>query len=330
MLLSKIFPTSVPSENIPLRWDLFFHPLPIISVIISLILAALIWFIWKKRDEQEFIISPKELGASDSNLKIFFGWVPLILGIHTAIALLVNGILGRLFFSNISLPDVWSNWIGLAQILIALALFYGGLTRPAAILAAALWIIGLDLIGFRPMLESIQYLGFAAFFYSAGRGPYSIDRLLFPDLEPSAGKINYALLFLRIGVGLNLIIWAFTEKFANIPYVSSLLEQNPFLNFTSIQNEIFVLVAGGLELLAGILILFGVFPRITIIITLICINAALTIYDWTGLIDYLPLYAALAVLLIWEPNNPQQKLLWVEGLRKNMPERSDTGEPFLV
>lgn len=307
----------------PLRWDLLFQPLPLIFLAAILILAAVIWLIWNKREKKDLIIGPKELGATDNSLKVFYGWVPVILGIHVAVALLVNGIQGRLFSSSHHLEGSLSNWIGLTEIMIALSLFYGGLTRPAAALIGFLWVLGVYLLGFRPMLESILYLGFASFFYLAGRGPYAIDRMLFPKLEPAATYTGHALLFLRIGVGLNLIVFGFTEKLANIPFASSLLEQHAFLNFTSIPNEIFILLAGALEVLAGILIVLGVFPRTIVLITLICINASLTIYNWNELIDYLPIYGALSVLLVWEPNNSHQKLMWVEGLRKNMLDRSN-------
>jgi uncharacterized membrane protein YphA (DoxX/SURF4 family) len=308
-------------NTFPLRWDLFFKPLPIIFLAISIILAILIWLIWKKRRQKDFIIGPKELGATNENLKLFYGWVPLILGIHVAVPLLVNGVQGRLFFSNYSLEGISSNWIGLTEIMIALSLFYGGLTRPAAVLIGFLWILGIDLVGLRPMLESMLYLGFASFFYLAGRGPYAIDRILFPNLESCISYTNNALLFLRIALGLNFIVYGFTEKFANIPFASSLLEQHEFLNFTTIPNEIFVLIAGTLEVLGGILIVFGIFPRTTSLITLVCINASLTISNWNELIDYLPIYGTLALLLVWEPSNSKQKLLWVEGIRKNCPER---------
>lgn len=316
------------AESLSLRWDLFFQPLPLISLAASILLTALIWTIWKKRQKKDLIFSPKELGATNKSLKLFYGWVPVILGIHVAIALLVNGVQGRLFSSNHQLEGSLSNWIGLAEIMIALSLFYGGLTRPAAILMGFLWVLSFDLLGLRPMLESVQYLGFASFFYFAGRGPYAIDRILFPNLEPTVNYTGYALLFLRVGVGLNLIVFGITEKLANIPFASSLLEKHAFLNFTAIPNEVFVLFAGALEVLAGILLVLGIFPRTVALITLICINASLTISNWNELIDYLPTYGALAVLLVWEPNNSNQKLMWVEGLRKNLPDRSDSIDTF--
>jgi hypothetical protein len=66
------------------------------------------------------------------------------------------------------------------------------------------------------MLENAHYLGFAAFFVLAGRGPYAIDRLLFPALEPSTQLAGWAMPSLRIGLGLGLAVVAFTEKLASV------------------------------------------------------------------------------------------------------------------
>lgn len=319
----NIFAKSLSSKPdiYQLRWDLFFQTIPLLFLLGSVLLTALIWFIWKKRDEQDFIIGPRELGASDRSLKLFYGWVPAILGIHVAVALLVNGVQGKLFLSDNQLEGLLFHWIGLAEIIIALSFFYGGFTRPAAALMGLLWFLGVDFLSLRSLLESIQFLGYACFFYLAGRGPFSIDRLLFPKMEPNVTYASYALLFLRIGVGLNLIIFGITDKLANIPYATPLLEHLfPFLK--ALPEEVFVSFAGALEVLGGLLIVFGIFPRLTIIIALIFINAALTISNWNEMIDYLPMYGALAILLVWEPHNPTQKLLWVDGLRRNMPERA--------
>lgn len=313
-LLNK---TNIP----PLRWDLFFQFLPICFAISILIITGILWLIWKKREGKDLIIGMKELGATNKSLRLFYGWVPVILGVHVAIALLINGVQGRLFTANHQLAGPLSNWIGLTEIMIALSLFYGGLTRFAAILIGVLWILGIPLLGVRPMLESIQYLGFASFFYLAGRGPYAIDRILFPKLESSSSYIEHALLFLRIAVGLNLIIFGFTQKLANISLASSFVEHYSLFNFINIPNEILVLIEGSLEVLAGMLIMFGIFTRTIALITLVCINASLTISNLNELVDYLPTYGALAVLLVWEPYKSDQKLMWVEGLRKSMPER---------
>jgi uncharacterized membrane protein YphA (DoxX/SURF4 family) len=149
----------------------------------------------------------------------------LILGIHVAVPLLVNGVQGTLFSPDNVVEGVVGNFLGLAETAIALALFYGGLTRVAAVGLGLLWFLGVFLGGPEPMLENVLYLGFAAFFFLAGRGPLSVDRLLFPRLEPKADLSRYAVPSVRIGVGLSLAFISFTEKFANIPLGLWFLEE---------------------------------------------------------------------------------------------------------
>ena len=209
--------------------------------------------------------------------------------------------------------------LGLLQMGIALAIFYGALTRIAAVALALLWFTGVFIVGLEPMLESSMFLGFAAFFFLAGRGPISIDRLILPRLEPSARSMEKAIPALRVGLGLSLIVVAFTEKFANIPLALAFLERYP-LNFTAalgmpLSNETFILCAGAVELLVGLWILFGIFPREIILIAWVPINLTLTVFNWTELVGHLPIYGTFAVLLIWSPGR-ENLGLWLRGLRE--------------
>lgn len=302
-----------------LRLDLLFRPLPL-AFIAAVSLATLAgWFVYKRRGHRGFVPGPENFGTTDERRAALYGLIPAILGIHVAVPLLVSGVQGELFTPNNKLPGVWMYAFGLAQTGIALSLFYGGLTRAAAAALGVLWFAGIFLVGLEPMLESSMYLGFAAFFFLAGRGPISIDRLVLPKLEPSAESMSKAITALRAGLGLSLIFVAFTEKFANIPLASAFLERYP-LNFTGalgipMSNETFILCAGAVELLVGLWILFDIFPREIILIAWIPINLTLTIFNWTELIGHLPIYGTLAVLLVWSPDRENLRL-WLSGLRE--------------
>ena len=80
-------------------------------------------------------------------------------------------------------------------------------------------------------------------------------------------------------------------------------------------NETFILCAGAVELLVGLWILLGIFPREIILIAWIPINLTLTIFNWTELIGHLPIYGTLAVLLVWSLG-PENLQLWLRGLRE--------------
>lgn len=305
------------TESYHLRWDLFFRPMPLAFVGAVLLVTFAAWLFYKRLGHG-FVPGPENFGTTDDRRAALYGLIPAILGIHVAVPLLVSGVQGELFTPNNQLPGVWTYIFGLAQTGIALAVFYGGLTRLAAVALALLWFAGIFIVGLEPMLESSMYLGFAAFFFLAGRGPISIDRLLLPRLEPSARSMSKAIPALQTGLGLSLIFVAFTEKFANIPLALSFLGRYP-LNFTHalgipMADETFILCAGAVELLVGLWILFGIFPREIILIAWIPINLTLTVFNWTELIGHLPIYGTLAVLLVWSPKR-ENLALWLSGLR---------------
>ena len=152
------------------------------------------------------------------------------------------------------------------------------------------------------MLENLHYLGFAWFFFLSGRGPYAVDRLLFPRLEPPPHLVKLALPALRVAVGLSLAMVAFTEKLANPDLGRAFLQEYP-LNFTPylgvpLSDDTFILCAGATELLIGLFLVFGLFPRAIIGTAWFVINVTLTVFLWTELLGHLPLYGALGILLI--------------------------------
>lgn len=307
------------ASGFPLRWDLFFRPLPLaltFGVLLAVLVAGLLW---RWRGGRGFVPGPEAFGATDERRAVIYALVPLILGVHVAVPLLFNGVQGRLFTPDNELPGVFANFLGFAETMIALALFYGAFTRVAAAALALLWVAGIPLLGLEPMLDNALYLGFAAFFFLAGRGPVSIDRLLFPRVEPPARTAGYAVTALRLGLGLSFIIVAFTEKFANIPLAEAFLRDYP-LNFTGalgvpLSDEVFILFAGAVELMLGIFLLSGVFVREIVLLALVPTNLTLTVFNWAELIGHLPIYGILAVLLIWEPGR-RNLALWLKGLRE--------------
>ncbi|MGB3635125.1 MAG: hypothetical protein WA982_13880, partial [Rubrobacteraceae bacterium] len=280
------------TSGFPLRWDLFFRPLPLVLVtggLVATLLAVVLWRRWR----QGLVPGPEAFGSSESLRAVFYGLVPLILGVHVAVPLLVSGVQGELFSPNNELPGVWANFLGFAETMVALSLFYGAFTRIAAGGLAGLWVFGIFLLGPQAMLDNALYLGFAAFFFLAGRGPYSVDRMLLPRLEPPESSARYAIPALRIGLGVSFLVVAFTEKLANIPLGLAFLQNYP-LNFAAglgfpISNEVFVLFAGSVEFLIGLWLILGIFPREIVVLALGPTNLTLTVFSWTELIGHLPI-----------------------------------------
>ena len=178
------------------------------------------------------------------------------------------------------------------QIGIGLSVLYGGLARAGGAALCLLWLIGTGVVGLESMLENAHYLGFGAFFLLTGRGPYAVDRLLFPAFEPTPRLSRLAMPSLRIGTGLGLTIVAFTEKLANPELARAFLHHHP-LNFTAwlhipLSDDIFVVCAGSTELLIGLCLIFGIFPRLIVASAWVLINMSLTVFNWVELVGHLP------------------------------------------
>lgn len=285
-------------------------------VLLALAVLAGAELVWRSRSGRPFLPGPEVLGADERGLRILYGLAPVILGVHLAVPLLISGVSGNLFAPNALLEGAWPYVLGLVQTGIALSLFYGGFARLAAVALLLLWLLGFVAVGPESMLENLHIPGFAVFFFLVGRGPYSIDRLVFPRLEPSSRLATQAVPILRIAAGLSFIVVAFTEKLANLPLALAFLDTYP-LNFSTalgipIPDDLFVLAAGAVELTIGLLLVRGIFVRETIIIAWLPFNLTLTVFNWVELVGHLPFYGIMALLLVWDRRDGR---LWEAGLK---------------
>lgn len=303
----------VAGEPPALTADGFFSAFCLSAVAVAVAVTVLAALFWRRRGQRDLIPGPERLGATDEGMARFYSWVPMVIGIHFAVPLLVLGVQGQLFSPNNVLAAPWIFILGTWQIAIALSFLYGGLTRVFAASLAVLWVIAGFVVGWETAFENLHYLGAAVFFFCKGRGPYSIDRLLFPRLAPSPELAKHGLKLLRISLGAGFVFVAFTEKLANPTLAHAFLSQFP-LNFTTatsfpLSNEVFIWCAGTTELLIGLFLAFGIFPRVIIIAAWGIINLTLTIFSWVELVGHLPIYGIMAVLLVWAPSEKTSSLM---------------------
>lgn len=303
----------------PARWDLFFRPLPL--ALFGLVVLATLFAAWwqRRRGGHGFLPGPSAFGATQERIALLYAVIPAILAVHLAVPLLASGVQGDLFSPNNEMRGALAYPLGLVEVGVALALFYGGFTRLAAAALAGLWLVGAVVGGLGDMLDNLHYLGFAAFFWFAGRGPLSVGRLVLPRTEPPADLARFAVPALRIGVALSLISVAFSEKFANLPLARDFLGDYP-LNFTAglpvaLPDDLFILLAGSVELLVGLFLLFNIFPREIIVVAWLPFNLTLTVFRWQELVGHLPFYGVMALLLVWTGGR-ENEALWRRGLHE--------------
>lgn len=308
----------------PVQWDAVLTPATWIPLSVALAVTALAVVVWRKRGRRDYVPGPIELGMKWENYQDLLSWMPLVIGLHTAVPLLVSGTSLRLFVPNLDLPENFLGaLLGLAEITIALSFFYGALTRFGALALAGTWLAGAILFGPVRLLEHVLLLGIAFFLFVTGRGPLAFDMALEWLYRPIERLMPYAVPVLRISTGLSIAVLAFTEKLWNIPMGLAFLERHPFnffpsLGIDSIGDREFLLIAGTVELAFGLLLMSGVFVRLLILALWVPFNLTLPLLGWPELVGHLPIYGIMGLLLIWGEERPESDQALVEGVAEHV------------
>jgi hypothetical protein len=237
------------------------------------------------------------------------------------VTLLVSGVSRQLFVPNLELPvNLLGGVLGMVEIAIALSFIYGALARPAAAALGLLWLIGMLVFGPLRLIEHTEIPGIAFFLFATGRGPLAFDMALYRLNKPVSSLIPFAVPVLRIALGVGLTLVAFTEKIWNIPMgLAFLADHNfnffPYIGMPGIDDTKFLLIAGTVELLVGLMLIAGTYVRLIIIVTLIPFNLTLPFLGWRELVGHLPTYGILALLLLWGDERPGEEGALVRALR---------------
>ena len=227
-------------------------------------------------------------------------FVPRLLAIHAGVSLLAQAARGTYLSPALVLPDPWyGSAVAIAEGIVGVWLITGYRIRPAAALLVAAGPIGMAFYGPLPILERVDLLGIALFL-----------AMLPPGDEPAGAvrarpaEVAPPLFALRTLVGGALIVLAFTEKLARPDLALAFLDRYPAFNILQavglgVSDELFVRIAGGVELLFGFLLVSGALPQVAVILAGIPFNATLFFLGAEELIGHLPVYGAMLALLVY-------------------------------
>jgi hypothetical protein len=277
----------------------------LVPVAVALGITIVATIIWRARGRRALVPGPFALGMPRENYHRLLTWIPLVIGVHMGVTLLVSGVSRQLFIPNLDLPvNLLGGVLGMAEIAIALSFIYGALTRPAAAALALAWVIGMLMFGPLRLIEHTEIIGVAFFLFVMGRGPLAFDMALGKLNKPVERLAPYAVPVLRVALGVSLTVVAFTEKLWNIPMGLAFLADHhfnffPYIGMSGIDNTKFLLIAGTVELLVGLMLISGAYVRLVIIVTLVPFNLSLPFLGWRELVGHLPTYGILALLLLW-------------------------------
>ncbi len=307
----------------PVQFNLALTSRTWIPLGIALAITALVVVVWRARGGRDVVPGPIELGMKWENYQDLLSWMPQVIGVHTAVTLLVSGIGLRLFVPNLGLPEnFFGALLGLVEIAVALSLIYGALTRFGAIALAGAWLAGAIWFGPVRLIEQALFLGIAFFLFVTGRGPLAFDMSLERLHRPVERLMPYAVPVLRVLTGLSIVAVAFTEKLWNLPMGLAFLADHrfnffPALGLEAIGDPEFLLIAGTVELTFGLLLMSGVFVRLLILTLWLPFNLTLPLLGWSELVGHLPIYGIMGLLLIWGEARPESDQALMEGVAEH-------------
>lgn len=309
----------VSSEGKPIQWVSALDPATVIALAVSGTIVLATWVAWRLVGRRPVLPGPMALGATREQLAVVYGWVPLLLAVHTAVPLLVSGIQRQLLVPNLQMGVGTGSLVGLAEIGVALLLFYGVFARWAAFGLAAIWGVGVVLFGPVLLLEHVEFLGIAAFFWIVGRGPVAFDRIFGPWAHPRERWLPHAVPILRIATGFSIAFLGLSEKLLNMPLGLDFIAEYPWVNFlpvlgVEVSDATFLRMAGTVELTAGTLLMVGAFPRLVILLLWLPFNLTLAAFGWQELVGHLPIYGVIALVLMWGSGGEDDHRAFHSGL----------------
>jgi hypothetical protein len=305
----------------PVQFDTWSSSNSLVPIAIAAGITIIATVIFNARGRRSVVPGPIALGMPWENYIRLLTWVPLVIGVHMGVTLLVSGVSRQLFIPNLVLPvNLLGGVLGMVEIAIALSFIYGALARLAAAVLALLWLVGMLVFGPLRLIEHTEILGIAFFLFATGRGPLAFDMALDKLNKPVPRMIPYAVPVLRVALGIGLTVVAFTEKIWNIPMGLAFLSDHhfnffPYIGMPGIDDTKFLLIAGTVELLVGLMLIAGTYVRLIIIVTLVPFNLTLPFLGWRELVGHLPIYGILALLLLWGDERPGEEGALVRALR---------------
>ena len=284
-------------DSAPADWGFFLRPLPL-ALTLAVVAVTLVWRRLALQLHRPELPQLRGLGR-------LVPWVPRLLGIHLGVTLLALAASGSFVTPPVDREHL-SGGIGTALLLFEAALgvwlVTGFQQRAAAALALSLGPIMALFTGPMALLECANVAAVAAFLVIA---PAGADRNGATALSPT--QLRAALLALRSGVGIALIALAFTEKFTNPTMARETLADFPALNVFSLLGihvpiDTFIVIAGSIELLFGLLVISGALPQVAVLVAMVPFNATLLLFGQTELVGHLPVYGVFLALLVYGSN----------------------------
>ncbi|MEZ8613092.1 MULTISPECIES: hypothetical protein [unclassified Vibrio] len=229
----------------------------------------------------------------------------------TVLFFLLLVIRGGFIAPNINLPSEWITAGVILQGLIVLSACISISLSGFFILLTTVF-MGVNIPAVITVNYLFEFIAVGMFMLLTGHYISKNDQRLVEALNlDSENMWKIALIILRIGIGLQLAILAYTEKLAYPGLALVFIEMFPFYNFfpsiglSVISDLHFVYFIGLCELLLGLLLAFGFANRLVMVMLAFAFITTSFIHGAHEIEGHLPIFAAAFVLLLELYNRPK-------------------------
>jgi uncharacterized membrane protein YphA (DoxX/SURF4 family) len=231
---------------------------------------------------------------------------PTLLAVQAAIALVYAAVQPALFAPNLPLPRNAAGWtLAGVEILIAFSFITGILDVVGALALIALGPVAFLLFPPMDVLDQFFWAGIGIVVLIVGRTAIEAGqaRLWFRRRNPAWGARAVALL--RVITGVSIIAPALSEKIWNPDLSAAFLAHHPgfnvlqtYLGVSWFTDDRFVLAAGIVEAVIGVLLISGVLTRLVILGTWVPFNLTVPFLPPQELLGHLPIFGIIYLLLV--------------------------------
>ena len=189
------------------------------------------------------------------------------------------------------------------QAVAGLMILLGFYERVGGLLLIVLYALAVSRFGFMEMMDTLEMVGFAFYAMIIGRPKWKIAESEF--MCATAHHFHqYGVSILRIGIGLNLIILGFSEKILKPSLTQDFLSKYDWnfmhnLGYTWFTDYWFAYAGGVAEILFGLLFLFGLVTRLSIVALAVFLITTLVLLGPVELMGHLPHFSIALVLLVF-------------------------------
>lgn len=229
-------------------------------------------------------------------LSPWYVWTPIVLRTMLGGVMVISALDFVLFFPDLHFePISFTNQMLIkGELAIGLLLLIGVYPRVVSAFGLALFI---SLFAFVPAITLVHYLvvpGIFLFLLIHG------DPTLPHVARKKSHSTPHALPLLRFGLAISLIVASLWNKIIHPQFALAFLETHPFTMF-GLAGEKLVLILGLVEIFLGLLVLIGIYTRLTALALFAAFTCGIGLLGIYELIYHLPFYAAAFALLTGGP-----------------------------